>query len=188
MRSVRVPGVESFRSNQKGVVLGVLGAIFLTIGGFYLPSVWQDFPLAPTDPMERLSLWMTTSLVLAAWVVLAIFALASFRFFSSVDIDAAVSPNVSSGAHILRAYLQNTLEQALLAFIAYGAWFFLAAPGWRALPLIFVAFFSIGRVLFIIFYRYGARGRALGFGMTFYPTAGMIALLLPIAIFDYFTY
>jgi hypothetical protein len=71
--------------------------------------------------------------------------------------------------------MQNTLEQAVLAITAYAIWTVVMPHEWlgsiAAAALLFVA----GRVLFARGYMGGAPGRALGFGLTAYPTFAMLA-------------
>jgi uncharacterized membrane protein YecN with MAPEG domain len=102
-------------------------------------------------------------------------ALANRRFFIAQDIDAAAGGPPSDGARVAQAIIQNTLEQTVLALAVY-ALLAVALPK-SSLGVIWAmsAAFVIGRVAFAVGYRHGAAGRALGFGMTFYPTvAGLV--------------
>lgn len=79
--------------------------------------------------------------------------------------------------------MQNTLEQTVLAVVAYNG---LAAVEPRRGPVLLpalVSLYLLGRILFIHGYSRGAGGRALGFGLTFYPTLAaygifVVALLI----------
>jgi len=76
--------------------------------------------------------------------------------------------------NVLRAVLQNTLEQSVLAVAAYVIWSAVMPLRWlRAIPPAAVLF-CLGRVLFTTGYDRGASGRAMGFGLTAYPTFGML--------------
>ncbi len=79
---------------------------------------------------------------------------------------------------MLQSVLQNTLKQAVLAIVAYGAWLFLGPIGWRMLPVLFVILFCLGRWLFYVGYLSGGPGRAVGFALTFYPSCSLIIVLL----------
>ena len=81
---------------------------------------------------------------------------------------------------MLRALLQNTLEQAVLAVAVYSAWAAAMPFVWlRAIPVAAVLFIA-GRVLFARGYRKGAAGRAMGFGLTMYPTVTQLATLVAV--------
>jgi hypothetical protein len=167
---------------QIAVAAGMAGALGVTLLGFALPSIWRDFPRLPDLAQARTDIWAGSSLLVAFWVLFAIARLARFRFFSVADLDASSSAESTPRARLLQATLQNTLEQAFLAVIAYGAWIAFARPGGAALPVLFALYFSVGRILFLAGYEGGASARALGFGLTFYPTAGVFLLILPEAI------
>ena len=74
--------------------------------------------------------------------------MARHRFFSAEDIDGGGLGDGTTRAKLLQALVQNTLEQTVLAVIAYGAWLYLAAPGAGAVVSLCVASFSLGRLLF----------------------------------------
>jgi hypothetical protein len=78
----------------------------------------------------------------------------------------------------LQALVQNTLEQAVLAIVAHGAWLMLAPPDRRGLAIVFAGCFVIGRAIFFVGYS-SLPARALGFTLTFYPSAGLLLALLP---------
>ena len=115
-------------------------------------------------------------LVLGLWVAAAVGDVARRRFGSGPAIDGAdgVDPRVDAANAILR----NTAEQALLAALASGALTVLDDHARVAVGL-FAACFSAGRLLFWSGYRDGAAARALGFGLTFYPS---VAALLMAAV------
>jgi len=163
------------RRQQAGVALGMGLALVVTVGAF----LW---PAGKPPPMDRPSLWVAASSLPAAWLAIAVALLARHRFFSADDINAAVSPAASANASVLQALIQNTLEQAVLATLAYGAWIWLASPGAAWVAVRCAALFAVGRLLFFVGYGRGAAARALGFGLTFYPTVGLLALSLPRAV------
>jgi len=103
---------------------------------------------------------------------------ARLRFFSQDNVDAGSGdPSTSSPFRSSIAVLQNTIEQGVLAVIAYAA-AALTLSDASAMMIAATVLFSIGRMLFWAGYRRGAEARALGFGLTFYPTAGIIVTLL----------
>ena len=161
-----------FRRRQAGVALGMGVALVVTVGAF----LW---PAGRPPPFDRPSLWAAASALPAACLMVAVALLARERFFSADDIDAAVGPGGSNRARVLQALIQNTLEQTVLAALAYGAWIWLASPAAAGVVVRCAGLFVAGRLLFFIGYGRGAAARALGFGLTFYPTVGLLALALP---------
>jgi len=63
----------------------------------------------------------------------------------------------------------------LLAVAAYAIWAVVMPYSWLRSIVIAALLFVTGRVLFARGYRRGAPERALGFGLTAYPTFGMLA-------------
>jgi hypothetical protein len=62
----------------------------------------------------------------------------------------------------------------MLAVAAYMIWAAAMPHAWlRAVPIA-ASLFAVGRILFAIGYERGAPGRAMGFGLTAYPTFAML--------------
>lgn len=160
------------RSAQAGVTRGMGIALGVTVALALIGYRRGDATMLAVRGQTLGIAW----LVLGLWVAAAIGDVARRRFASAKAIDGAdgVDPNVDAANAILR----NTAEQALLAAIAYGALTLLDDHARVAVGL-FVACFSAGRLLFWSGYRDGAAARALGFGLTFYPS---IAALLIAAL------
>ena len=92
-------------------------------------------------------------------------------------------PRQSSGdpapsIEIDRRYIQNTLEQLILAIVAHLALVTIVAPESIRAVAVLVMLFVIGRVTFWIGYHYSGPARAFGFGTTFYPTVAVYVFLL----------
>lgn len=99
---------------------------------------------------------------------------ANQRFFVPDAIDGSRTPE-NRLLEINLRYNQNTLEQTVLAAIAWAG-LALALPADRlGLIPVLAALFGIGRVLFFIGYLVAPVGRAIGFGFSMYPSA--VALL-----------
>lgn len=120
------------------------------------------------------------------WAILPLLALmvcimrvANHRFATPEDIDGSGLTAGTPRVQVLRAVLQNTLEQSVLAVGAYliGS-ITLPYPWLRVIPVA-ALLFVVGRILFALGYERGAGGRAMGFGLTAYPT---FALLVTSAI------
>lgn len=77
-------------------------------------------------------------------------------------------------AQLLQSLLQNTLEQSVLAIVAYCAWAVVMPTVWLSVvPLAAIAF-AVGRVMFFVGYKDGAPSRAIGFTLAFYTSAAML--------------
>lgn len=142
--------------------------------------LWPEPPRPLLNGPARLALWAGCSLFASSWLLFAVARLARHRFFSADDIEGGGLTSGTERAKVLQALLQNTLEQSVLAVIAYGASLALE-PDRPALIARCCACFAIGRMLFFIGYERGAVARALGFVLTFYPTVALIVLALPSA-------
>jgi len=173
-------------NSQKGVLKGMVVAVIITLVALLSPVYWPSFPTAPDNLPGLLELWLLLSLVVVFWLFVAIGRLAGRRFFHEEDINAAASSTGTDQARMLQSVLQNTLEQAVLAIVAYGAWLFLGPVGWKMLPVLFVVLFCLGRLLFYIGYSFGGPARAVGFALTFYPSCSLIIVLLAFQIAQLF--
>ncbi len=159
---------------QRGVVRGIGAGAALTLCVVLAPFYWPGFPSAPAEPAALLRLWLGVCLVVAFWLVVAVGRIARHRFFNAGDIDGGAAASGSEHVRILQSVLQNTMEQSVLAVVAYGGWFFFAPPKWGLLPVGCAALYSLGRLLFFAGYAGGAPARALGFALTFYPSVILI--------------
>jgi len=162
---------------QRGVAVGagcaaVISLASLGLAAFYLPG------LQPATLEVRLHLLVACILAPALSLLVAIGRLANHRFDSPEDIDGSGLSSGSARAKLLQALLQNTLEQLALAAPVYAACaLFGSAALLAALPAA-AALFLAGRALFFWGYARGAPGRALGFGLTFYPTVILLICAL----------
>ena len=109
-----------------------------------------------------------------------VFEVASFyHHFRIVKEGEAAPPALA----IRVAFLQNTLEQAVLAGAFYFALAALAGGPWMALPPVAAVLFVVGRVLFFLGYRRGAGGRSFGMALTMLPAVVGYLLLAWLLIF-----
>jgi uncharacterized membrane protein YecN with MAPEG domain len=161
---------------QIGVAAGMAGGLALTVAAFLWPSLPD---IAADDQYTWQTSWLACSALTAFWLLVAIARLAAHRFFTPEDIQGGGLSEGTAKARLLQSMIQNTLEQVVLAVVAYGAWLWLM-PGPRAgLVILCAIMFSIGRLLFFAGYARGAPWRALGFTLTFYPTVGLYLFLMP---------
>jgi hypothetical protein len=171
-----------FSSEQRAVSGRMVGGIGCAIFAVALGLTGAALPPIPEPGNERLSLLAAASLMIALPLFVSIARLAKHRFFMPDDFAGAGFSGGTDQARMLQALLQNTLEQTLLAFLAYCAWMFLAPAGSGALPALASLMFIVGRIIFFAGYEKGAGARAFGFTLTFYPTVGMILCMLPFAV------
>jgi hypothetical protein len=174
---------------QKGVVLGVIPAALLTLVGLCWVSLLLPASALPVDePGARLAWALQWALLPILTVMVVIGRVANHRFYTAEDIDGAGLTAGTARARLLRAILQNTLEQAVLAVAAYAIWAVVMPFSWLRSIAVAALLFVAGRVLFARGYARGAPGRALGFGLTAYPTFGMlatVAVVLSLRLLDW---
>lgn len=157
-----------FRRKQLLIAGGMMAAIAVgLIFGLYVD--WGAPDPAPTNAGERLAF-------AARWLLipgLALFAGVGFtanqRFLKPDAIDG--QRKVESNAfEINLRYNLNTLEQAILAAIAWmGLALVLPVNELAVIPRLAILF-GVGRVAFWLGYLYAPWARAFGMGLTAYPT------------------
>lgn len=169
---------------QKGVVRNVIPAALATLAGLCGVSLLLPVSMLPADePGARLTWALEWSLLPILTLMVSIMRVANHRFYSPDDIDGSGLTEGTPQVRVLRAILQNTLEQAVLAVAAYAIWAAAMPHGWLRVIPIAAAFFVAGRVLFTRGYARGAPGRATGFALTAYPTFGMLAAVAVVLLF-----
>jgi uncharacterized membrane protein YecN with MAPEG domain len=166
----------TFRREQRGVALAMGAALGISLLALALAaSAGRDLPAL--DFARRLQLTLQADSLVIVWLAATIANVARLRFFSEQDIGGSGSPGASDPIRRASAVAQNTLEQAVLA-IAVHMLIAATFPKSREVMLTMVGLFAAGRLLFWTGYKRGARARALGFGLTFYPSVlGLLASL-----------
>jgi hypothetical protein len=161
---------------QALVFAGMAGAVIV------LAVLWARLPQLPLrlpdgdDTAARLAFVAHWLLLPGLCLLAGIVAVANRRFFLADAMDGTRAPE-SRSLEINLRYNQNTLEQTVLAAIAWTG-LALAVPHERlslipALAILFV----VGRALFWIGYLIAPWGRAIGFALTFYPTVAVFIWL-----------
>jgi hypothetical protein len=140
------------------------------VGPDHLPGPENDDTPARLAFAVRWLLWPGFTLLAGVAMV------ANRRFFLEDAIDGTRAP-ASRSLEVNLRYNQNTLEQVVLAAIAWSG-LALALPFERlslipALAILFV----IARALFWSGYLLAPWARALGFALTFYPTVAVFIWL-----------
>jgi hypothetical protein len=169
---------------QRGVVRGVIPAGLVTVVSLAGISLLIPPSTLPVDePGARLA-WAAPWLLLPVlMLMISIMRVANHRFDTPEDIDGSGLTTGTPRIQILRAILQNTLEQTVMAGAVYLIWAAAMPLYWlRVIPMAAILF-ATGRVLFTRGYASGAGGRAMGFGLTMYPNAAMLATLAAILFY-----
>ena len=101
---------------------------------------------------------------------------ANRRFFSAEAIDGG-APSKPGPFQVNLRYNTNTLEQTVLAAIAWtGLALALPAENLGLIPAL-AGLFAAGRAAFWLGYLYAPWARAFGLGLTFYPTVAAFVWL-----------
>lgn len=167
------------KEEQKKIVRNALwSALFcflvLAAGYIVLPHYFQF----PTGLAERMAFALQADLFVLAWVVIAVRMVSKVRFYSPEDNAGSAYTVPSPKIALPRAFLQNTLEQAVIAVGAHLALATLLSGAALALIPSAIFLFAIGRMTFLRGYPKGAPGRAFGIVMTVLPTAaGYVAAM-----------
>ena len=168
---------EQERTILRGGIAVVLSALLLISGAHFLPQL-VTFPHGPIDSIifaGRLSLVPGLVLLFAVRLV------ASVRFRSAEDNRGAAYAPPSQKLAFPAAFLQNTLEQTVLAVIANFALASIGSVSATAYMAVGAALFLIGRIAFFFGYRRGAGARSFGMVMTMMPALGVF-VWVPIAL------
>jgi hypothetical protein len=165
------------KTQQRGVVLAAGLALIVcaaTLAAAYvgLPRFFE-FPLGLA---ERMAFAVQADVFVFLWVVFGVRQVADRRFRSAADNRGSAFGPPSRRLAIPVAFLQNTLEQAVMAAGAHLALATLVAGDGLSLIVGAVALFGIGRVCFLVGYPMGARGRAFGVVLTVIPTMAAYGL------------
>ncbi|MFN4271612.1 MAG: MAPEG family protein [Aliihoeflea sp.] len=142
----------------------------VTVAAFFgahrwLPAI-MDLPVEAADRLGFAALtWAVPCVVLLGAVLLV----STGRRFSAADIGGQAAGPPSDSLAIKSAFLQNTLEQTVLAGGFYFALAAVSSGAWLALLPASATLFVAGRVLFYVGYERGAKGRSLGMSLTMLP-------------------
>jgi hypothetical protein len=164
-------------NDQRKVLAGMAGAVVFSAAFFEVMFHSTAIGLAPSGGIEtswRLAYALKWEVIAALCLLAGVAKIANRRFFIAEAIDGDAAPSIE----IDRRYIQNTLEQLVLAIVAHLALVTIVAPESIRAVAVLVMLFVIGRVTFWIGYHYSGPARAFGFGTTFYPTVAVYVFLL----------
>lgn len=164
-------------AEQRRVLRGMALALVVTLLVLGL-GTFLARPLVPALPRleDRLAFALRCDLFVVVWLAAGIATVARGRFFSAADIQSSGFGTPGPRIAVAAAVLQNTLEQVVLALVVHLALASLLREREMVLIPLLVALFCGGRLAFWIGYRRGAGSRALGFGLTFYPSVLALGL------------
>ncbi|MEI7932610.1 MAG: MAPEG family protein [Alphaproteobacteria bacterium] len=166
-----------FRTTQKRIAIGALAALLVTLVVVFGPfgHIGAPHPV-PANPGERLAFAARWLLIPGLSLLVGVGILSNARFMSPAAIEGQRVVD-SPAFDINQRYNLNTLEQTVLAAVAWtGLALVLPAEQLGLIPRLAVQF-GVGRALFWIGYLYAPWARAFGMGLTSYPTAGALIWL-----------
>lgn len=166
---------EDFLREQRGVRRGAAVAMLIGAVALSLSFGFAGPPNPAAGAGERVAFALRIDVVVVAWFAAAIANVARLRFGSPEDIGAETAQTVGPRVRIARAILGNTAEQAGLAVFAHLL-VAVTLDAYAVVVPVLAGLFCVGRLLFWLGYAKGASARALGFGLTFYPS--LAALLI----------
>jgi hypothetical protein len=143
-------------------------------------AVWwlpQQFEF-PAEMGERLAFAARASLFIMLWVLYGVGVIARLRRKSAHDTAGSAYGPPTERLRIPLAFLQNTLEHAVLAAFAALALATIEGEAPLAFIVAMVVLFAIGRVTFLRGYPRGSPGRAFGVVTTALPIMGAFAWVI----------
>ncbi|MCC5962753.1 MAG: MAPEG family protein [Rhodobacteraceae bacterium] len=180
----RPPEDVDMAAEERAIRRDTTIATIVTLAGFtaafWLGPALADLPVEVADQLAFAALCVAVPGVV---LLVAIMMVSTTRRFSPEDIGGQAAGPPSDRLAIKAAFLQNTLEQTVLATGFYFALAAVAGGAWLALLPVAAGLFVVGRVLFYIGYRGGAQGRSLGMGLTMMPAALGYPLVAGLALF-----
>nr|WP_272870878.1 MAPEG family protein [Agrobacterium tumefaciens] len=122
------------------------------------------------DLQSKLTFWASANLFIVIWIMIGIGMVSRGRRHSAEDIRGSAYSTPSPRIAVPVAFLQNTLEQAIVTMFTQLA--LLLVLGTIAMPLIAgsVVLFAVGRVTFLAGYPEGAGARSFGMAVTALPS------------------
>lgn len=151
----------------RSAVLGLLVVAIVLAAFYYLVAPGIAFPSASAD---RLAFALKIDVVLAILLLIAVQRVSSGRYRSAADNQGSAFGPPSDRIAIDAAFLQNTLEQGVIAFIVHLA----VAATVTGDALVFIpaacVLFVAGRIAFRVGYPRGAGARAFGMVLTVLPS------------------
>ena len=159
-------------NDQRKVVAGAIAATVFCVAFFEVVFRLTDFGLTPPGGIDvsfRLTYALKCEVFAAPCLLAGVGAIANRRFFIPDAIGGGPSPSIE----IEQRYVENTLEQLLLAMVAHLVLVVVVPDDSIRAVAILVMLFVIGRATFWLGYHISGPARAFGFATTFYPTVAV---------------
>jgi hypothetical protein len=151
-----------FQKKQKRVLLGIVIGGLGGLSVLLIPMLLDLMPAVDiADFDQRISFGLANCLGLAIAMVIPIMIVAYQRLKNPEAIDGQT--DVTGSIEINLRIIQNTLEQTLLAAIAYMAFSCFAPINHLGLLPIVLCWWLFCRLLFAVGYHLGDNARAIGF-------------------------
>jgi MAPEG family protein len=175
--------MEALMGGKQGLVLlQITLAVVALLVLMSIPGIGREFPAPQDDDVAaRLAFAAKWLLVPALCLLAGIGTLGTLRFFSDDGIDGTRTP-ASHTLEINIRYNLNTLEQTVLAAFAWTGLALVLPHDQLGFIGVLAAVFAVGRVLFWSGYLIAPWARAIGFGLTFYPTVAALLWLASRAV------
>lgn len=158
---------EQRRILRSAAIAAALCGAVIASSCYVLPRIFAP----PASLAERIAFALQTDVFVLVWVVIAARMVSSGRFHFAADNRGSAFSAPSPRIAIKVAFLQNTLEQAVMAVGAHVALAtLLSGPALFFIPAA-VALFGVGRIAFLRGYPKGAGARSFGMATTAIPTA-----------------
>ena len=159
-------------NDQRKVVAGAIAATVFCVAFFEVVFRLTDFGLTPPGGIDvsfRLTYALKCEVFAALCLLAGVGAIANRRFFIPDAIAGGPSPSIE----IEQRYVENTLEQLVLAMVAHLVLVVVVPDDSIRVVAILVMLFVIGRATFWLGYHISGPARAFGFATTFYPTVAV---------------
>ena len=159
-------------NDQRKVVAGAIAATVFCVAFFEVVFRLTDFGLTPPGGIDvsfRLTYALKCEVFAALCLLAGVGAIANRRFFIPDAIGGGPSPSIE----IEQRYVENTLEQLVLAIVAHLVLVVVVPDDSIRAVAILVMLFVIGRATFWLGYHISGPARAFGFATTFYPTVAV---------------
>ncbi len=166
--------LEQRRIRHQSVLAALLCVVVISAAIFLLPF-WIAFPV---DQAERIAFALRADVLLVVNVMVGVRWVSSTRYHSAEDSAGSAYAPPSAILKVPAAFLQNTLEQAIIMALALLALTTIEGDYPLAYIIAAVLLFIIGRITFARGYRAGAGGRAFGMATTALPSVGAIVWLI----------
>jgi hypothetical protein len=164
------------RKQLIGFAGSVAAVLVVVVVLFQARTLFAQVTLPAGDPAARLAFAARWLLVPGLTLLLGVVVAARRGFFKDA-IDGARTP-ASHNLEINLRYNQNTLEQVMLAAIAWTGLALTLPRPWLVLIPAMAALFAVGRITFWIGYMIYPIARAFGMVLTVAPTLGAYGWLV----------